>query len=353
MSHVRLAFCSFWCSGVLVLQCSIWPISSWALSQDDLYEEHLFKKGGPSHIRNNMPLYLFYLAMPPDRAKTLERNQFSLDFDYTVSNTTASAFTPVTEFYKVEIDAEVSRLDACLNYGFYDHLELGLQIPFIWLGRGYLDSFITDFEGTFGFTTPRSRERQGKDNYTYLLRYNNTLLINTTVPTEGLGDTVLTAKYNVVEEEGSLPNFSLRGALKFPTADSDKLLGSGEYDFGLGLLMDKKWGERFSTYFNFDYILIQEPSFLSLLDMDHFLLSTAGGIEVSFTRKCSMIFQVQFHTTPYPNSNTNALDERALDGILGLRYRIKKNFLWHAEVVENESAASPDVSFRTGIDLDF
>ena len=47
----------------------------------------------------------------------------------------------------------------------------------------------------------------------------------------GLGDIILKGRYYAVEQDGPLPFIDLVGSIKFPTADEDKGLGTGEADF--------------------------------------------------------------------------------------------------------------------------
>lgn len=47
----------------------------------------------------------------------------------------------------------------------------------------------------------------------------------------GLGDIILKGRYYAVEQHGLVPFIDLVGSIKFPTADADKGLGTGEPDF--------------------------------------------------------------------------------------------------------------------------
>jgi hypothetical protein len=47
----------------------------------------------------------------------------------------------------------------------------------------------------------------------------------------GLGDIILKGRYYAVDQDGPLPFIDLVGSIKFPTADEDKGLGTGEFDF--------------------------------------------------------------------------------------------------------------------------
>jgi len=47
----------------------------------------------------------------------------------------------------------------------------------------------------------------------------------------GLGDIILKGRYYAVEQDGPIPFIDLVGSIKFPTADEDEGLGTGEADF--------------------------------------------------------------------------------------------------------------------------
>lgn len=313
---------------------------------------------GPIAIRNQMPLYLFYLQMEPDKAGVTEQNKLNIDADYTISNVTVSCFTPASSLYNINIDAEISRITLDLKYGVCDNAELGLEVPYLSLSSGYLDGFVEEFEKTVGATTPRSRTRQGSYNYNYSFIYNNENLINKKHASEGLGDIVLKAKYQILEEDeySSFPNISLRAAVKFPTGRKKDLVGSGEFDYGLGIVADKSFSKRITIYCGLNAVFIQKPSFFSMLNLKKEIISGMIGAEYFFTDRFSLVAQISGNTTPYPSSGTNALDESAIDVGLGLNYnwKEKQNVSWHFAFIENmNSASSPDVSFNTGWDIGF
>jgi hypothetical protein len=183
-------------------------------------------------------------------------------------------------------------------------------------------------------------------------------LINQKDPVEGIGDMVMSAKYQILKEEGRfLPNISLRSAVKFPTADDKDLLGSGEFDYGAGFLIDKGFfDDKFILYGGGNIVMIQKPSVLSNLSLDNEIFSGMVAIEWFFTDRFSVVTQAIGNSTPYPYSQTNPLDNDAYDFILGFNYRLKEksNVSWNFSIAENiGSASSPDVSFHTGFDWRF
>lgn len=326
---------------------------------DDSTEENTLRGLGPIAIRNQMPLYLFYLQMAPDRASVTPRNKFLINADYMVSNITVSAFTPVSSLYDVQIDMDVSRLTLDFRYGLYDNLEIGLEVPYIGMCSGYTDNFVEGFEDGIGARTPRSREHQGSYEFDYSLKYNGRYLIHEKASKQGLGEVVFNAKYQLVEDSGrcwSWPNISVRSAVKFPTANKSDLTGSGEFDYGFGLLADKGFCDKFFIYLGGNAVMIQKPSVLDILGIKEEIYSYMLALEYFFTGNFSVVTQVTGNTTPYPESNTNPLDNKAHDWALGFNYiwKEKTNVSWNFAVVENISAASsPDVSFHTALNCKF
>ena len=70
----------------------------------------------------------------------------------------------------------------------------------------------------------------------------------------GLGDITLTAGYAVLEEQENSPLVRPLLYAKFPTADENKGLGTGEFDYGAGLGL-AKWFGNWSTYLEGMYVL--------------------------------------------------------------------------------------------------
>ena len=324
---------------------------------DDWDEENDYMNGGPLRIRNQMPLHLIYLQMVPDKASVRERNRFTANANYTVSNITVSAFTPISSLYDIDIDMEVSTVTLDFRYGLYDNLEIGLEVPYTSFSSGYLDDFIESFEDGIGARTPRSRERQGSNEFDYSFIYNSRSVISIKKSVEGIGDVVLNAKYQFLRDEGWLwPNFSLRSAVKFPTAEEDDMLGSGKFDYGFGILLDKRLFNRFFIYGGANIVAIEKPKVFDELGIGEHIYSYLLALEYCFTKRFSILTQVTGNTTPYPYSDTNPLDNDSHDFGIAFNYtwKEKSDVSCHFGITENISAASsPDVSLQTGLTWKF
>ncbi|MDP6686105.1 MAG: DUF3187 family protein, partial [Candidatus Omnitrophota bacterium] len=302
-------------------------------------------------------LYLFYLQLAPEASEVTPRNRFKIDARYAVSNITVSSFTPVSSLYDVQIDMEISRVTLDFRYGIYDNLEIALEVPYLGYSSGYLDNFIEGVEDGIGARTPRSRERQGSYELDYSIRYNGVFLIQKKDSANGIGDIALSAKYQLLKQDSGHPlNLSLRTALKFPTADKDTFLGTAEFDYGIGLLLDRAFFDRLFVYTGANVIRIKKPDFFSVWGMDDYLYTGMFALEYFFTERFSAISQVTVNSTPYPESDTNPLDNKGYELGIGFNYtwKEKTNTSWSFGVVENITAASsPDVGFHSRLSWKF
>ena len=82
----------------------------------------------------------------------------------------------------------------------------------------------------------------------------------TTAQTEdGLGDLLLKGEYVLLQEQRSLPEITASLKIKFPTADEDKGLGTGEFDETIGVSFSKTFAQRLVTYLDVAYTFIGSP----------------------------------------------------------------------------------------------
>ncbi len=84
----------------------------------------------------------------------------------------------------------------------------------------------------------------------------------------GVGDLYLKGRVYLFDDPGVesfLPAITPTARVKFPTADASEGLGTGEYDFGLGLEVDKQI-ESFFLFADFGYTFIGDPPGTNLRD---------------------------------------------------------------------------------------
>ena len=72
----------------------------------------------------------------------------------------------------------------------------------------------------------------------------------------GLRDLILRGRYYLMEEGDFAPLVALTGRIKFPTADADRGLGTGEFDEGVGVELTKRLAARWLAYLDGGYNFI-------------------------------------------------------------------------------------------------
>jgi hypothetical protein len=77
----------------------------------------------------------------------------------------------------------------------------------------------------------------------------------------GMGDVWLSGGFQLLEGTGMRPYVILQGDVKFPTADEERGLGTGEYDFGGRIQAGWSFGGGFRGYVEAGYGSFGEPSY--------------------------------------------------------------------------------------------
>ncbi len=75
----------------------------------------------------------------------------------------------------------------------------------------------------------------------------------------GVGDLVVGAKWQFIESCPLGARHALAGSVKFPTADEEKCLGSGETDYDLTWIASRLIGERAGVHLNLGYSRLGGP----------------------------------------------------------------------------------------------
>lgn len=137
------------------------------------------------------------------------------------------------------LDGEISRFSLRGKYGLGRGFEVGIEVPYLVAGGGFLDGFIESYHNAFGFPNA-GRDRAPKNRLLYRYRKNGADLLNLDSSSSGCGDLKFMAGYQLFKREGDRPAaVALRTALKVPTGNSDRLHGSGSTDASFWLTADR------------------------------------------------------------------------------------------------------------------
>jgi hypothetical protein len=130
-----------------------------------------------------------------------------------------------------------------------DRLDFSLEIPYLYQSNSSTTPF-----GMGRFRTSRMQQgglmqgpmRSGSSQFASTFDVSRSQ--------SGIGDLILRGGYIVVPESNNIPQIRPEAYVKFPTADENKGLGTGEFDGGIGVTLTKwfgDWNGSFEGVYNF------------------------------------------------------------------------------------------------------
>jgi Putative MetA-pathway of phenol degradation len=157
---------------------------------------------------------------------------------------------------------------------------------------------------------------------------------------DGVGDVLLKGSVAVLRDEGPIPEVAPYVRIKFPTADEDRGLGTGEFDETIGVELSKRLTDRLTGLLGFSYTFIGSPAGEELRDS----IGWSLGGDYAVTPPISLFAFLEFST---------AIDQRQPDLELrvGAEFRATKALSLIAAVSRGFTEGSADwgVSASLGV----
>jgi hypothetical protein len=308
----------------------------------------------PFSTFNQSPLTQIY-GLPHDTgADIVPSGKFRIAFNqdlssnYTVSKSSRE---------KLTLDGEAYRMTMAVRYGAAPQWEVGIEIPYIIEGGGFLDNFIINWHNTFGLPQGgRTLAPKNHINYSYNKDGVQSLLLDRSA--SGIGDVSLTGGFSLLDliEEGRNNRLAIKGAVKFPTGDSTYLLGSGSTDLMLQLCGSMnnytEWGSL-GVYGSVGALAMSKSD---VLRDQHNPLAGVGTLGLGWGPASWISFKVQLNgATPlYRDSSLDEISKSSILLILGGALKFPGGYLLDLGVGEDVAVATaPDVSFHMGLSKQF
>lgn len=307
---------------------------------------------GPLPVRTQNPLTLLFVSQTLERASTLPKGHFSTSVETTFSNIFERSL-PLTGT-TVDMDMELVRTAFRFSYGITNHLEAGLELPFLSSSGGFLDSFVQGFHNTFGFPNGgRGLVKNGR--FSYRVTRDGTTLYQVNPSTFQPSDLVLTQKLSILDETKGVPAITARTSLKLPTGSTSDGTGSGRPDFGFSLLAEKSY-KRLHSYSQIGFLILGGDEQLSpIIRKGASLFSQA--FEFNLFEHLSFVGQVDFVSSIFKHSAIAGLSEAAVDLTFGFTGRIplrrvplksaSHQIFYRASFTEDPTGSGPSVDFTT------
>ena len=304
----------------------------------------------PFRTGNMAPLAQIHGLPVPDSARILAPGEGEVSAVADLANNyTVSA----KENESIIFDGETYRFGLDLRYGLAPGMEAGIEIPFVIHAGGFLDGFIEGFHDAFDFTNG-GRELSSRDSLLYKYSRNGTDRFRVDNSGGGIGDIRLTGGVRLYDDGAAAPRrVALRGALKLPTGDSDRLRGSGSVDFALWLAAGDdyrlgNWG-HLSIFANAGGTVMSKGDVLRNQQRD-LVASGAVGLGWSPTDWFAITAQTTWHSSLYRGSRLREINNDSLIMTGGFSFAFTERTFLDLALSEDLSVnTAPDVAFHLAL----
>lgn len=244
----------------------------------------------------------------------------------------------------ISLDGETTRVALDARYGINDLWNVGVELPWVHHGGGFLDGFIVNWHDLWGFPQ-NGRDKAPRNRIDFHYTRDGRTLVNVDSPVEGPGDVVLFAQRGLARSERAAAVLDTQ--VKLPTGDPHKLTGSGAVDAGLGVELSRRWRRRWSSSFRAGVTYLGDGDVLPALQRNWV---GYGGLDVVWRPLTAIALRVQFdgHTSPYRDSQLHELTDWSGMLATGGTWYITRRAALDLAVVENvpNPDAASDVSFQ-------
>mgnify|MGYP001222887180 CR=1 FL=1 len=155
-------------------------------------------------------------------------------------------------------------------------------------------------------------------------------------PQSGLGDIALRVGYVLIQETDLVPQVKPVVSVKFPTADRDRGLGTGEFDEGASVEISKWFGDWY-TYLEPGYMFQGESADLPLKDY----VSCSGGVGYQVTENLQSLAILKGSSALAEGSSS------LLEARLKLKYQTTLHTGIEGYLAKGIASSSPD--FGAGV----
>lgn len=288
-------------------------------------------------VKNHFPLFSVINAPFLESART----ESSLSAILSHSSVFMLRDSPVWSF---NLDMEITELDLIYKRDMGRLWELGIEVPVMDSGNGFMDGFLDSWHKAFAFPD-YGRSRRPSNEFLYSIRRNDSAVIEGGNGSGGLGDIRLTVKKMILTGD---PCLSIRAELELPTGMAYDGHGSGGIDSGATILLDKEITEQIMSYWNFGVTFPGDYKGKETVGLRNFF-HAAAGIEALPWKGLGILGQVVFQGSPFPKTGVAPIDRVSALLTIGLRYhRTEKDSIELSISEDPNTAGAPDVTFNLG-----
>lgn len=296
---------------------------------------------GPLRVRNASPASQIF-GLPRALGGALLRSDHELTFNTEIANVFTS---DVEDGSFAFFDGETVTMTAGYRRPLGRRFEIGIEVPYVIHHGGRLDRVIDEFHDLFGFPQG-GRDDAQRNKIDYVIRSAGTSYIDFQDSKESLGDIRFSGAFGWLQEVDRA--LALRGSLKLPTGDADKLTGSDGTDLAVWIdFTDRRWLSRLGLELTMTGgVLLMEEGELVPEEQNDVALFGHLGLSYPITARWTLKAQLDGHTELI-GTGLDQVSGEALQGSVGARFAFNRKFWTDVALSEDlVSDSSPDVVFQ-------
>ena len=306
------------------------------------------RAGDPFLIRNDQPVGRLYGVPLGVDADPAAARGVGLRVGLDVANGSIETSAGPTE---LTLDGETWVLRFAGRHVWKNGWRVMAGVPVVSHQGGGTDSFIEEYHDAMGLPDG-NRKRRPADRLEYRYRRNDETMFSQTDSTTGLGDVFLAVAAPLVRDRAGTRALDAVAGVELPTGDSDRLLGSGSWDFSLGLA-----AADFATLAKWNLELHGGAGVLALTEGDVLAdfqepVAVYGDLAVGWRLARWLVprVQVDFHSPFFAGTGQGPLDDWAVELVCGATVLLPGRFALDLAVAEDIAVqTAPDVAFHVGL----
>ncbi|MDZ7669053.1 MAG: DUF3187 family protein [Gammaproteobacteria bacterium] len=186
--------------------------------------------GAPLYLRNQSPFLQIFGLPGPQGGILTPPGKLRASMNFALANHADRATLPDESLV---LDGESYFLDTVLRYGLSDRWEIGVDLPYVAHSSGKFDNLIEGWHDLFSLS---NSQRDGPSNtLEFDYQRQGSTVSRLDEAGGGIGDVRLSSAYRLRTGADDGPALALRGMVKLPTGNENKLRGSGATDIALSL----------------------------------------------------------------------------------------------------------------------
>jgi hypothetical protein len=289
---------------------------------------------GPLVVKNGQPLYAALNS--PSLVSAETENSLNIDFSYSSTYLLATS-----NDWRLGIDLETALLDIQYKKVIEEGLELGLDVPVIRYGSGFLDNVINSYHRLIGLPNAYGRKNRPPNVFLLEVTRDGKEIVQGKPNETALGDVMLEAKKKLYRTASS--TISVQAYINLPTGDPKYGYGTGRANGGIAALANERLRDDIMLYLNVGVGLIHELAAVEHIELKNYYYGGAG-FEWIYSPKLLLNLQMIIQTSPFPKTGIVNMDNPSMMGSFGGRYRIDSKTSFGLSVTEDpDVAGAPDI----------